>query len=434
MSKRATRKRPNSVREEPNPLTITAPPELFARCFAADIVFGCIGPFLSLVDLVRLCSCDKRLYALMPVHWRVLGECQRLYGGQFQVTDKWIKHCVQVRNTQALRWVFDRALREYLGSDKEMRRQDALTCCMRVGLKAAFKTGYDDGVECVLEWRLAKLAPAIHNYDTGHMYNLFNCFGTHRSIADCIVLGLETGATHGQTAMVRRMLEKHWIGFVFPKDTSKLITSVEKENPPTIEWDRSKHWTLAHRLILGCVSCGDTINYPFFERLYESALQQQRQSHHNDWLAENWKKSLLMELLRFGRSTTFLPILRSQAKYSSDWDRPDQWWWYARQNLNPCMLLYVLDTMVHSSGEIGVFKEKLQDEYLTTESALRKAVSDLVCHLESKSLTKLIGKLQQRLILLRDLLIRPPFKCDWDEFRPTGRFENRYEWKWEPPK
>ena len=402
---------------EPSLLDITAPAELFQRCFTTDIVLGCLAPFLSLPNLIRFLRCDKRLYTIYPSWWIVLRECCRLHGATLDVTNKWIKHCLQSRNLEALRWLFNDRLGRYAArlsyDTRHTPEGAALVCCLPVGLRTAFKMGYRQGIDCILDWRAKELALAMQKWPP--IYHLYNYTGNTEAIHNALPDAMVAGCAHGHTALVREFFETHCQDFVFPRDTFNGSWSPGPHH--TMEGKKQEQF--AFRLLCECVSNGDVTNYPFYVELYEKVPE----------LEDGWKERLFLSLLRDGKNPVFLPLLVCEVPYPEEWAGTyHEWLRVAFQNRDPCMLRYVLSII--PARQLHGYHRTFRQEFFNIKTLFAKACGQLTWNMENRKLLKLIHSLQARYLFLMDMLTKPPFKMELDDLRQSGNAWFRDEWKW----
>lgn len=410
MKKRGSRKRKAPA---PSLLDTPASTELFQRCFSSNIILGCLAPFLSLSNLIRFLRCDKRLYAIGHVWWNVLRECCRLHGPALDVTNKWVKQCLRSRNLEALRWLFNDRLRCYIADDDRTTRHtnsgNALVCCLPISLRTAFKMGYREGIDCILDWRAKELTRAMLSTKGGDVYHLYNYVGTTEAIQYSLPAAMVAGCEHGQSQLVREFFETHCQDFVFPRDAPRQMEI-------QYELDSKEREKLAYDMLFGCVSNGDVTNYPFYAQLYESCADSKRS-----------KERLFVDLLTTGKNPTLLPVLVSEVRYPKDWVLHYEWLRHAFCNRNPCMLRYVLSII--PPHQLPNYRVTLRQEFLSIKMLLGKACGQLTWNMENRRLLKLINSLQARYLLLRDMLANEPFGMH--DLLETGNTWFRTEWKWD---
>jgi hypothetical protein len=358
-----------------------------------NLLYHCLAPFLSTTELVRFLCVNKRLYSMSTNAMVVLRKCQRKYGSRLDVTGDWITRCIKRNNLDALKFVLERTLREYLSEYQATRHEPAaiaLHAYATFGFKAAFKYGNREIASYLLdEWHLK-----LQRLDNG-IVHLFHYVGTVISIPKVMPQALWKGVRNNHCGMVRHFLETSFSGLVFPNDHG---TTVSREKLP-----KQEEQQLALRLYFGCLSSGDETNHDYFLKLFKEF------GKIRDY------DSLVHDLLAYGKNPKFIPTLLKQVTYPREFSLQTMLK-HSFDNSDPVMMKYVVS--ISPENDLLSFKPLLKEQYETVEAFMRKILCDLQCNLESKDARKRITDLQKRLSFIKFLLINEPIHLDWEKFRP----------------
>jgi hypothetical protein len=393
-----------------------APTAVFELCFSRDIVLGCFAKWMSLSDLLSLLRCNKRLYSFGLHYWPVLRECQYLYGGAHKVTNLWIKHAVKSGNTEAVKWIMDRALQEYLKKSPHRTRADktgeALVLCIPRALKTAFKMENAEMIDSVLNWRIQNLLPIMKTDLTHQLYHLFNYCGTKEALHVLLPEIMQRVAYAGHTTFVRRFFEKYCTGFTFPHDVALFRDGY---SAPISILELKEQTELIESLVRACIIHGDTDSYAYFEPIAAAVWDTKPLDTHNYWTKslDRVYEERFHALLEMGVSTTFIPILLKVVPYRDEWNRAKDWMRWVCCNPNPIMLDYVRNTF--SEGLWLECFEHIKTDYRNKEAALRDQCCGILRDGPSKKTLKTIGLLTNRLKYLERILTNAPFDLDWDD-------------------
>lgn len=320
-----------------------------------NLLVHCLLPKLSLSDQSRFLSCDKRLYSMSSHSVQVLRACQRRYA-RFP-TKKWINRCIKYNAPDALQFVLDRTLHEYVTFGNRYKGRDtavALISFSYRGFKNAFKYGAEWAIHQLLSWYTH-----LRSLKRDDIDQLFDQGTSRVSLKKVIPDAFVKGMYSGNGLLVRKFLVQDFDGICFLNKLQLGSIGVRFKR-------------LYHQLFLSCLCVGDVSNASFFRDLYLETLEGTLEQ-------SAWEESMLYFLLQHGKSTHYVPILLNQSGNRPVCERMIK---NAFRNPNISMLDYVISIL--SKEELSSLRQVVLKEYYGRRKAYQEILFKLMTNSERR--------------------------------------------------